>query len=160
MKLNNVVNQEQVQSITKQIQNIVQQIKTHKNPELLDAYKKLLKKNVPIFLRSYFAAYLLKQSLSLDVVQEGTNPETTQKYTKLFIGVGKNRRVFPRDLIQLFSQYLDLQKAEIGKIKILDNYSFLDITSHRAAEAISQLSGTDFKGKRLVVNIARKKEQK
>ena len=159
MKSNNKVTQEQAQTITKYLQEIVQQIKTHKNPELLDEYKKLLKKNVPIFLRSYFAAYLLKQSLSATGVEEAASTDAEQKYTKLFIGVGKSRRVFPRDLIQLFSQHLDLEKAEIGKIRIFDNYSFLEITSTRASEAISQLSGIDYKGKKLVVNIARKRDQ-
>jgi hypothetical protein len=42
-------------------------------------------------------------------------------------------------------------------IKIFDNYSFLDISLDHAQDAISTLSGTNFRGRRITVNRARKK---
>ncbi len=77
--------------------------------------------------------------------------------TTLFISIGKNRKVFPGDLANLFMRDLNIKRSDIGAIKILDNYSFLDISLDHASEAISRLSGKSFRGRRITVNLARKK---
>ncbi|MCK5199536.1 MAG: DEAD/DEAH box helicase, partial [Spirochaetales bacterium] len=105
------------------IQSIVQGIKA--NPDNLTEYRKIIKKNVPIFLRSYFAAKLLLDS-------EGPFTKTTKKYTSgnmktLFVSIGRRRRVHPRDLMKFFQKSLDIKSTEIGPIKVLDNYSFIDL---------------------------------
>ena len=46
------------------IQLIASKVRIDSNPEELDTYKKLIKKNVPFLLRGYFMAYLLRETLS------------------------------------------------------------------------------------------------
>ncbi len=133
------------------IKKIVQVIKEEEDPDILNYYRKIVRQNVPIFLRSYFAAYLLKIYLGKEKKQE-------PGITKLFVSVGKNRRVFPRDLRGLFISKLNLKASQVGPVKILDNYSFIDIPSRYAKEAIEKLNGIDFKGRKITVNYARKKE--
>ncbi len=132
------------------IEDILKKIKEDEDPDELNAFRKTLKKHVPIFLRSYFSAYLFKQTL-------GSMEKNPDALTTLFISVGKNRKVFPRDLVTLFMQDLNIKRSDIGAIKILDNYSFLDISLDHASEAISKLSGKSFRGRRITVNLARKK---
>ena len=72
--------------------------------------------------------------------------------TTLFISVGKNRRVFPKDLARLFQSRLDLEQSDIGVIKVLESYSFIDISKEHAERAIDQLNGEEFKGRKLTVN--------
>ena len=84
----------------------------------------------------------------------------SSKQTKLFLSMGKNRRVFPRDLIQLFADRLKAERSQIHDIKVLDNYSFVEIDSSLAERAIKELSGIEFKGRNLAVNYARKREDK
>lgn len=135
------------------IQNILRIIKEEEDPDELNKYRKIVKQNVPIFLRAYFSAYLFKQSLGKDNLIE----EKKNGFTTLFISIGKNRRVFPKDLIQLFTTNLNINNSDIGEIKILDNYSFLDISIDHASKAISKLSNLNFRGRNLKVNLARKK---
>ncbi len=135
------------------IQRIVQKIKEEENPDILNSYKKVIKRNVPFFLRSYFSAYLFKQYF------EQGKPENL-KTTKLFISVGKNRRVFQKDLVNLFLNNFNIKRSEIGYIRILDNYSFIDVPSNVADEAIKKLNGSEFHGRRITVNFARKREDK
>ena len=78
-------------------------------------------------------------------------------FTTLFISIGKNRRVYPRDLIQLFTTNLNIKQSDIGEIKILDNYSFLDISIDYASKAITKLSNINYRGRNIKVNLARKK---
>jgi hypothetical protein len=79
-------------------------------------------------------------------------------FTRLFVSVGKSRAVYAKDLTALFSDTLQVDRARIGDIRVLDNYSFLEIDSALAEKAIAALSGTELKGKQITVNYARKKE--
>ncbi len=80
--------------------------------------------------------------------------------TQLFVSIGRNRRVYPRDLTDLFTETLKLRADEIGSVRVFDKYSFVEIASSRAQEAITQLSGKDFKGRPISVNFAKKREEK
>ena len=78
--------------------------------------------------------------------------------TSVFIGIGKNRRVFPRDLVALFTEVEGITGDDIGQIKILDNYSFMEINPDRAQTAIDAVNGREFRGRKLNVNYARRKD--
>ena len=137
------------------IRQILKRIKEQEDPEVLNHYRSIVRRNVPFTLRSYFTAYMLKQSLIGD-----KKKKQSSKQTKLFLSMGKNRRVFPRDLIQLFADRLKAERSQIHDIKVLDNYSFVEIDSSLAERAIKELSGIEFKGRNLAVNYARKREDK
>jgi ATP-dependent RNA helicase DeaD len=81
-------------------------------------------------------------------------------FTQLFVSIGRNRRVFSRDLIALFSEKLSLAPGDIGDVRVFEKYSFVDIAPARAGEAIEKLSGTQLKGRTIAVNYAKKKEEK
>jgi RNA recognition motif-containing protein len=137
------------------IRQILKRIKEEEDPENLNHYRNIVRKNVPLTLRSYFTAYMFKQSLSGE-----KKKRRSPKFTKLFLSMGKNRRVFPRDLIQLFMDRLRVERSQIHDIKVLDNYTFMEIDSSLAEKAIKELSGIEFKGRKLAVNYARKREDK
>ena len=80
-------------------------------------------------------------------------------FTRLFISVGKSRGVYPKDLAALFGDTLRVDRDRIGDIRVLDNYSFLEIDSALAEQAIAELSGHELKGKQISVNYARKKDE-
>jgi ATP-dependent RNA helicase DeaD len=82
------------------------------------------------------------------------------EFTQLFVSIGRNRRVFQRDLVTLFSETLSLAPGEIGDVRVFEKYSFVDIVPARAGEAIEKLSGTQMKGRTIAVNYAKKKEEK
>ncbi len=131
------------------LKDFVRRIKKEENPDEMDAYKKIIRRNVPFTLRAYIGAYLLKE-------YAGKNTGS-KEYTTLFISMGKNKKVFPGDLTKLFCSAIGVTNGEIGNIKILDNYSFLDITPEYADRAIETLNGTEYRGRRITVNHARKK---
>jgi ATP-dependent RNA helicase DeaD len=137
------------------IRQILKRIKEEEDPEVLNHYRSIVRKNVPLALRSYFTAFMLKQSLAVE-----KKKKKSSKLTKLFLSRGKNHRVFPRDLIQLFMDRLKAERSQIHDIKVLDNYSFVEVDSSLAERAIKELSGIEFKGRNLAVNYARKREDK
>jgi hypothetical protein len=88
-----------------------------------------------------------------------TAPSTGDS-AQLFVSVGRNRRVFARDLTELFTEKLQLSSGDIRDVRVFDKYSFVDIAPSRAEEAISRLSGLEVKGRPITVNYAKKKEEK
>ncbi len=141
-----------------QLKSIVQQIKEEENPDVLNRYRKLIRKSVPFFMRGYLAAYLFKNMV------QGETPEAMQSEASamqtIFVSIGKNRKVFPRDLARLFRSKVELGPNDIGNIKVLDNYSFIDIPKDRAKQAIEKMDNMDYRGRSITVNFARKKSEK
>ncbi len=95
---------------------------------------------------------------------EGTrHPEPAQTradglYAQLFVSIGRNRRVYARDLSALFTEKLSLGAGDIGGVRVFEKYSFVDIVPAKAEEAIARLSGTELKGRTITVNYANKKK--
>jgi ATP-dependent RNA helicase DeaD len=87
-------------------------------------------------------------------------PRAGGDYAQLFVSVGRNRRVYARDLTELFTEKLQLAAGDIGGVRVFDKYSFVDISRARAEEAINRLSGLEVKGRPITVNYAKKKEEK
>jgi hypothetical protein len=78
--------------------------------------------------------------------------------TTIFIGIGRNRRVYPRDLVGLLVSVAGLDREKIGDIRVLANYSFIQLFTDDAAKAISILNGYDYRGRKLSVSYSRQKD--
>jgi hypothetical protein len=156
--------------LKKQIEQILHDIHNEEDPLELNAYKRFYKKHVPLWRRAYFTAYLLKyfggqgsgggrrSSRRSGRQSDNGNSSSNGDMTSVFIGIGKNRRVFPRDLVALFTEVEGITGDDIGQIKILDNYSFMEIKEERAKTAIDAVNGREFRGRKLNVNYARRKD--
>ncbi|MCR5046752.1 MAG: DbpA RNA binding domain-containing protein [Treponema sp.] len=177
----------------------VQQVKTQEDVDVLSQLKKVFKKNVPLTLRGYLAAYLLKVATGnarRPFVPKGNHENFSQKEnfrarreegkrdfkadapesesrhephprveidpalaTTIFVGIGRNRRVFPRDLVGLLISVAGLERDRIGDIRVLANYSFVQLFTEDADKAINALNGYDYRGRKLSVSYSRQKDE-
>ncbi|MCQ2576056.1 MAG: DbpA RNA binding domain-containing protein [Treponema sp.] len=80
------------------------------------------------------------------------------KATSIFISIGKNRRVYPRDLVGILVAVVGLDRDRIGDIKVLANYSFVQLYTEDAQTAIDKLNGYDYRGRKLAVSYSRQKD--
>lgn len=164
---------------------VMDTIKQDGNPEVLNHYRSLFRKQVPFFMRSYVSAYLIQQALEglgkgrrpfknrrgLSEAQKtprngaGFEPEQKkqnipeEESAHIFISIGRNRRVFPREILSLILSETDVKKEDIGLIRILDNYSFVQVRKEWAETIINTLNGKIFKGRPLMVNHARSRTE-
>ena len=76
----------------------------------------------------------------------------------IFIGIGHNRRVAPRDLVGLLVSVAGLEKTRIGEIRVLANYSFIQLYKEDCEKTISALNGYEYRGRKLSVSYSRKRE--
>jgi hypothetical protein len=165
----------------KTIALVLDKIRTEADPWLLDEYQRLFKKEISLFHRSKAAAYLLmlcEQGKSLRWTEkpplrktrddrhpsddEGASFKDVARYPlaeeeslRLFFSVGRSRRVFPREILGLINTKTAIPREDIGAIRILDNYSFVQVRTTVAEKIIEALNGMDFRGRTLTVNYAR-----
>ena len=97
---------------------------------------------------------------SIEVPRSPAEAQPGKGFTQLFVSIGRNRRVYARELAELFTEKLQLGANELGSVRVFDKYSFVDINPARADEAITRLSGSEMKGRTITVNYAKKKEEK
>jgi hypothetical protein len=78
-----------------------------------------------------------------------------EESVRLFVSIGRNRKVFPREILALINANAQLTRDDIGIIRILDNYSFIQVRTAVADTVIQALNGRNFRGRTLTVNYAR-----
>jgi len=133
------------------VDELQRRMKEDEDPAELGEYRKVFRKLVPFFMRSYLGGYLLRQVAAKGGIRRKMSTTT------LFLSIGKNRRVYPRDLVQLLFSAGQVAKVDIGDIKILDNYSFVEIEESVAPVVIGRLDGIQYRGRHLTVNFAKKR---
>ena len=202
------INEAQLEDFLK---NATDKVRTSENVDLLSDLNKLFKKNVPLTVRKYVIAYLLKEALkhyhpfnnrrdrferndrndrnerngrnnrqernSFRQERAERPAETTEapaateeerprhprveipedQATSIFISIGKNRRVYPRDLVGILIAIAGIDRERIGDIKVLANYSFVQLYTEDAQTAIDKLNGYDYRGRKLAVSYSRQK---
>jgi ATP-dependent RNA helicase DeaD len=136
---------------------ILQEIHDSEDPEELNLYRSIFKKHVSMFRRSYVTAYLMKYYLA-GAPKSSPKKSSRTDLVSLFVGIGKSRRVYPKDLVGLILDTTPAKKDDIGVIKILDNYSFVEIAPEKADAIIQNLNGMTYRGRTLNVNYAKKKD--
>ena len=189
------------------LQNAAEKVRTTEDAEILNNLQKLFKKNVPLTMRKYVIAYMLKESLkhyryfgnnrrsnnerternnnNQREAKNNRKPRNTEfapqqdkevaaatteerphhprveiapeDATSIFISIGKNRRVFPRDLVGILIAIAGIDRERIGDIKVLANYSFVQLYTEDAQTAIDKLNGYDYRGRKLAVSYSRQK---
>ena len=77
----------------------------------------------------------------------------------IFVGIGRNRRVYPRDLVGLLVSVAKIDRERIGDIRVLANYSFIQLYTEDAEKVISALNGYDYRGRKLTVNLSKPKDE-
>ncbi len=170
------------EQIAVMLQEMAVKIKTEEDILELKEIGRVFRKNVPITMRTYMAAYILKQfsrdGRRMDSGESGRSkrerehggeklrekrprnrvPLDEALATTLFFSIGRNRRVFPRDIVALISHAANIDRERIGDIRVLDNYSFVQLLSEDTDAIISALDGYEYRGRKLSVSYSRKKD--
>mgnify|MGYP002623906273 CR=1 FL=1 len=82
-----------------------------------------------------------------------------EQAASIFISIGKNRRVYPRDLVGILIAVGGIDRERIGDIKVLANYSFVQLYKEDAQIAIDKLNGYDYRGRKLAVSYSKQRSE-
>jgi hypothetical protein len=160
----------------KTINFVLDKIRTEADPLVLDEYRRLFNKEVSLFQRANAAACLLMlydQGKKFRrpgndrrfIPEDGMASKESARYPLadeesiwLFFSAGRSRRVFPREILGIINTKTAIPKEDIGAIRILDNYSFVQVRDTRAGKIIDALNGLNFRGRTLTVNYAKSRK--
>ena len=98
--------------------------------------------------------------ISLNINNENNN-QTINTYeadengfVRLFLNVGKKDKVMVKDIVGCFSSYTALSSQEMGRINLLDNFSFVDVPESYVDEVLKNVKGKSIKNKVVNVEVA------
>ena len=112
------------------------------------------------YKNNYKSEYKDSAAVETEVEERPHHPRVEidpDKATSIFISIGKNRRVYPRDLVGLIVAVGGIDRERIGDIKVLANYSFVQLYTEDCQTVIDKLNGYDYRGRKLAVSFSRQK---
>lgn len=112
------------------------------------------------------AAALLKLSLS-DLISsdiDDININHSELYgdagddiIRLFVNVGKKNKIRAKDIVGAFAGEAGIPGKSIGHVDIYDDYTFVDVPAEYAKDIIVAMKNNKIKGKKVNIEIAKKK---
>lgn len=99
---------------------------------------------------------LAKAMFSIINNNRANKPAKTNEtgYVKLFFSLGKKDKIKAKDIIGSISSNTAVLGTDIGKINILDNFSFVEVPQKYVEELISCMNGNTIKGRKVSIEIA------
>ncbi len=76
---------------------------------------------------------------------------------RLFINVGRNARIQPRNVVEAIASKSSISGKAIGAINIFDKYTFVEVPRENAADVISSLKNYKINGKPINIEAANKR---
>lgn len=76
-------------------------------------------------------------------------------FTRFHINLGSKDNMNPANLMGLINENLSRRDVEIGKIELMNTFSFFELDSAYADKLMSALKGTDYSGKKVDLTIAK-----
>ena len=73
-------------------------------------------------------------------------------YARLFINLGKTDRLNPKELLTLLNKKTH-GHVEMGRIDLMQNYSFFEVDEERAADVVRSLNNSTFRGRKVSVEF-------
>lgn len=147
----NEVNQIKNQNVLEDIQEVINK-KDYKNTELLD---KLLQTNDIKEVAS--ALFSIVTTNSINKTSENKTVETTYSEgepVRLFFSLGKKDKIMVKDIIGSMSANSAIAGSDIGKVNILDKFSFVEVPNQYVDEVMTGMKGKQIKGKNVNIEIA------
>jgi len=78
-------------------------------------------------------------------------------YNRFFINFGKSDGLYPNKLIELINKCVP-GKVQIGKIDLLENFSFFEVEESEANRVMDEMNGFEIEGRRISVEPAQGKK--
>lgn len=79
--------------------------------------------------------------------------------TRFFVSIGRRDGLNPGGLLRVICDSADLRSDNIGKIDIMDSFSFFEADDAHADSILSKVNGTEYEGHKVSVEITRKRKE-
>jgi ATP-dependent RNA helicase DeaD len=128
--------------------------------------EELIRKFVSLEFNRFLEYYRGAPDLNVDESKQSKKEDSRKKdrkgskggrFTRLFISIGHKDKIVPQRLIGMINDYTHDRHIEIGKIDILDNFSYVEIGEDKAQRVIEAFEDKFIKGRPITVELAEAK---
>ncbi|MBE5805440.1 MAG: DEAD/DEAH box helicase [Clostridiales bacterium] len=140
-----------------------------KNSKIVDKIENIINSNVfnnldvldMLVEKKYSYENIAKALLTLMNNEEENDSVGNLEYTadengevRLFLNVGRKDKIMVKDIVGCFKSHTALTAEDIGRINILDNFSFVNIPEKFVSEVMENIIGKSIKNKKVNIEIA------
>lgn len=86
--------------------------------------------------------------------REKTTRQAEKGYTRCFLNLGKTDGFYANQIIELINRNLKKQRTDIGRIDLMQNFSFMEIAENQAQDVMDALNKVSLNGRKVVVEVA------
>ena len=86
--------------------------------------------------------------------REKTERKAEKGYTRLFLNLGKTDGFYANQIIELINRNMKKQRTTIGRIDLMQNFSFFEVAEKQANDVISAINKVNLNGRKVVVEVA------
>ena len=86
--------------------------------------------------------------------REKTERKAEKGYTRLFLNLGKTDGFYANQIIELINRNMKKQRTTIGRIDLMQNFSFFEVAEKQANDVISALNKVNLNGRKVLVEVA------
>ena len=86
--------------------------------------------------------------------REKAERKAEKGYTRLFLNLGKTDGFYANQIIELINRNMKKQRTTIGRIDLMQNFSFFEVAEKQANDVISALNKVNLNGRKVVVEVA------
>ena len=134
------------------VDNIEEMIEKNEESELAEkVLNKLMKNNKLETVAKALINIIINENSSDKECQIDINPD---EMVKLFINVGKKDKIMVKDIVGSISANTAISRENIGKINILDKFTFVEIQGKYVNEILNSMKGKQIKGRDVNIEIA------
>lgn len=134
------------------VDNIEEMIEKNEESELAEkVLNKLMENNKLETVAKALINIIINENSSDKECQIDINPD---EMVKLFINVGKKDKIMVKDIVGSISANTAISRENIGKINILDKFTFVEIQGKYVNEILNSMKGKQIKGRDVNIEIA------
>jgi ATP-dependent RNA helicase DeaD len=134
------------------VDNIEEMIEKNEESELAEkVLNKLMENNKLETVAKALINIIINENSSDKECQIDINPD---EMVKLFINVGKKDKIMVKDIVGSISANTAISGENIGKINILDKFTFVEIQGKYVNEILNSMKGKQIKGRDVNIEIA------
>lgn len=134
------------------VDNIEEMIEKNEESELAEkVLNKLMENNKLEIVAKALINIIINENSSNKECQIDINPD---EMVKLFINVGKKDKIMVKDIVGSISANTAISGENIGKINILDKFTFVEIQGKYVNEILNSMKGKQIKGRDVNIEIA------
>lgn len=167
------------------LEGLLDELKHPQDAKLLEDVRRAFRKKVPFHLRSYASALMILRAAGISRPKAPRRPApesgarvpaasekprseprpdarsepSARDSTSLFVSMGKRHHLKPLELKQLISERAGVPAETLGRVHLLENYSFIEVHTEATQRIIAAMEGSELNGRPLEIKPAKKRSE-